>query len=91
MTNEIALEYSSYLNNNPHDLSFFKTLYFLFLSFILFRLDQYKNDGDCHLTFIVAKYEEDVNVTKELTYSYFMEMGYLFLEVESDRKYLLDP
>jgi len=37
----------------------------------------------------VARYEEDVVVSKEVTYGYFMEMGYLFLEVETDRKFLL--
>jgi hypothetical protein len=30
-------------------------------------------------------------VTKEVTYNYFMEMGYLFLEAPNDQKYLLDP
>ena len=37
----------------------------------------------------MARYEEDVVVNKEVTYTYFMEMGYLFLEVETDRKFLL--
>ena len=54
------------------------------------RLDQHRNDGECHLTYIVAKYEEDIEVNKEVTYNYFMEMGYLFLEVETDRKFLMD-
>lgn len=29
-------------------------------------------------------------MNKDITYNYFMEMGYLFLEVETDRKFLLD-
>lgn len=78
MTNNIATSYAEFLNGNVHDMNFFRTL-----------LEQNHNDGECHLIFIVAKYEEDIVVTKEITYDYFMEMGYLFLEVESDKKYLL--
>ena len=38
---------------------------------------------------IVSKYEEDTVVTAEMILNYFVEMGYLFLEVDSDKKFLL--
>lgn len=50
-----------------------------------------KGLGDCNLVHITAKFEEDVNVTPQVMYNYFMEMGYLFLEVEADRRILLNP
>jgi hypothetical protein len=59
------------------------------LTILILSIELHHNDGECFLTYIVARYEEDVVVTKEVTYAYFMEMGYLFLEVETDRKFLL--
>lgn len=50
-----------------------------------------KGLGDCHLIHIESKYEEDTTINPDVMYDYFMEMGYLFLEVESDRKILLSP
>ena len=57
----------------------------------IISLNQHNNDGECHLTFIISKYEDDIVVNKLVTYNYFMEIGYLFLEVDTDRKILLDP
>lgn len=48
-----------------------------------------KKLDDCKLIYIVSKFEEDAIVDSHLIYDYFMEMGYLFLEVEDDKKVLL--
>ncbi len=37
----------------------------------------------------MSKFEEDTLVDSQVMSDYFMEMGYLFLEVEDDRKTLL--
>ena len=40
---------------------------------------------DCHLCHIVANYEEGADINVQTIYEYFVEMGYLFLEVEEDK------
>lgn len=60
---------------------------------LLIRLDFYKYNekklDELKLIYIVSKFEEDTLVDSQVMSDYFMEMGYLFLEVEDDRKTLL--
>lgn len=41
--------------------------------------------------YIVSGYEEDTQITKQVTFDYFIEMGHLFFEMDEERKSLLDP
>lgn len=47
--------------------------------------------GDHSIVHIISKYEEDAILTPTLRHEYFLEMGYLLLEDENDRKTLLSP
>lgn len=70
--------------DSDHDPSEFKKL-----------LDYYKYNekglGDVSLIYIQSKYEEETEVNLEIMEEYFMEIGYLLLEVENDKKVLLSP
>ena len=44
------------------------------------------NFGDCELCHITAKFEADEEVTRDYVYDYFMEIGYLFLESDDEKK-----
>ena len=44
---------------------------------------------DCHICHIISRYEEEAELNKQTIYDYFIEMGYLFLEVEEDKQFLL--
>ena len=40
--------------------------------------------------YIVSGYEEDTQVTKQVTFDFFIEMGHLFFEMDEERRVLLD-
>lgn len=40
--------------------------------------------------YIISGYEEDTQVTKQVTFDYFIEMGHLFFEMDEERRILLD-
>lgn len=46
---------------------------------------------DCYLCTIVSHYEEDANINQKTIFDYFMELGYLFLEIEEDKQSLINP
>ncbi|EGR31482.1 hypothetical protein IMG5_108430 [Ichthyophthirius multifiliis] len=79
-TNIIAHDYSQFLLNNDHSNDFFESL-----------KERNLNDGQTELCFIAARYEEDVDITQQYIYDYFMEIGYLFFECEVEKKILMNP
>ena len=40
--------------------------------------------------YIISSYEEETQVTKQVTFEYFIEMGHLFFEMDEERRTLLD-
>jgi hypothetical protein len=47
------------------------------------------NSGEILLCQIVARFEEDINITRLVKEDYFKEIGYLFFEVQEDKEKLL--
>ncbi|CAK88043.1 unnamed protein product (macronuclear) [Paramecium tetraurelia] len=78
----VAERYASHLLDNDHSDAEFKKL-------IEFYKYNEKKLDDLKLIYIVSKFEEDTIPDAQVIYDYFMEMGYLFFEVEDDRKILL--
>ncbi|EAR85013.1 hypothetical protein TTHERM_00529650 (macronuclear) [Tetrahymena thermophila SB210] len=79
-TNNISQYYSEYLVNNEHNQDFYEN-----------AKVRYNNLGECELCHITAKFEPDADITKEYIYDYFMEIGYLFLESEEEKRIILNP
>ena len=53
--------------------------------------DQVRNDVDFRTCEIVSNYEEDVQVTANYTEKFFIETGYIFMEMDKEREILMDP
>lgn len=75
----IANDYAEYLKGSEHDADLFKGL-----------CEEYNIFGDVKLVYTISKFEEDTNIS-ETFHQDFLDLGYLLLEVETDRKVLLDP
>jgi len=75
----IANEYAEFLKTNEHEADIFKSL-----------CEDYNIFGDVKLVYTISKFEEDTNIG-ETFHQDFLDLGYLLLEVESDRKVLLEP
>jgi len=74
----IANDYAEFLKSNEHDPDIFKQL-----------CEEYNIFGDLRIVYTVSKFEEDANIS-ETFHQDFLDLGHLLLEVESDRKVLLD-
>jgi len=75
----IATDYAEFLKTNEHDSDLFKQL-----------CEEYNVLGDLRLVYTISKFEEDVNIS-ETFHQDFIDLGHLLLEVETDRRVLLDP
>lgn len=55
----------------------------------MFRKIRFNNFGDCELCHITAKFESEEDITPEYVNNYFIEIGYLFLECDDEKKIIL--
>lgn len=80
MSGGFSQEYADYIINNGHDEKFWIDL-----------MTRSNNSGEILLCQIVARFEEDINITRQVKEDYFKEIGYLFFEVQEDKEKLLNP
>jgi hypothetical protein len=74
----IAGDYAEYLKHNEHDPDLFKQL-----------CEEYQIFGDLKVVYTISRFEEDANIS-ETFHQDFLDLGYLLLEVETDRQVILD-
>jgi len=74
----IAGDYAEYLKNNEHDPDLFKQL-----------CEDYSVFGELKVVYTISRFEEDANIS-ETFHQDFLDLGYLLLEVETDRQVILD-